>query len=375
MTATKKLGVYVHIPFCKKKCNYCDFCSRPADDAMRAEYTARLVDEILSQKEALSGYSANTVFFGGGTPSVMKTEELRAVLEAIKECVPLSSDCEISIEVNPGTVNAQTFSEYKRVGFNRISIGMQSIHEGELRALGRIHSFEDFLSCVEAARASGFSNINADVMYGIPNQSRESFSETVNTLISLDIPHISCYGLIIEEGTPFYEARESLALPSEDEECDMYESAHEALTERGYSHYEISNYAKAGYECRHNLKYWQSEEYIGFGISAHSYLCGKRFYNTGSFSEYFSDSAEKYKQNADASADGREFEYAMLGLRLRFGFSLAEYESKFGKDFLVGREKLIEEYVKLGLMKTEGGRIFLTYKGFYVSNSILSSLL
>ena len=371
--ATNPIGIYVHVPFCKRKCNYCDFCSEAAGEEKIERYTEALCEEIKSFSNGKK-IDADTVFFGGGTPSVLSGEQIEKIMLAIKESFNILADAEITAEVNPGTVTDEKARAFVKAGINRVSIGTQSIHENELKKLGRIHGLDDFLNTYATFKANGITNLSVDLMYGIPEQTIFSFEQTLKKIIELSPNHISCYGLIIEEGTPFFDNFSSLNLPSEDDECAMYSLAHKMLTEAGYRHYEISNYAKEKYPSRHNLKYWHNEEYIGFGISAHSYFGGKRFYNTSDFDEYFTlDSAKYRKDESDSGID--PFEYAMLGLRLDDGFSLSDYEEKFGKSFLEGNEEKIERFQKLGFLKIDGERISLTPEGFYVSNSILSDLL
>ena len=371
---TKPIGVYIHIPFCKRKCNYCDFCSVSASDETVERYVDALCEEIISfSKDKI--LDVDTVFFGGGTPSILNGEELKRIMSVLQKSFNILPGTEITLEVNPGTVNEEKASAFVNAGITRISIGMQSIHENEMKILGRIHDFKDFLNTYKAFTNSGIDNISVDLMYGIPEQTVSSFKQTLLKIIELSPKHISCYGLIIEEGTPFFDNLEKLDLPSEDDECEMYSLANKMLTDAGYRHYEISNYAKDGYRSRHNLKYWHNEEYIGFGISAHSYLGGKRFYNTSDFDEYFTLDSAKYRKEESDLAGIDPFEYAMLALRLDDGFLLSDYEKLFGKSFTDGRKEKIEKLQELGLLKISNGRIALTCDGFYVSNSILSDLL
>ena len=372
--ATDSIGIYVHIPFCKKKCNYCDFCSEPAGDEKIKRYVDVLCDEIRRFKKN-GKLSVDTLFFGGGTPSLVDSISFEKIMNTLRECFLILPDAEITAEVNPGTVTEEKAITFARCGVNRISIGAQSIHEKELKNLGRIHTYIDFLNTVDLFQRVGIDNLSVDLMYGIPYQTVASFEKTLREIIGLSLKHISCYGLIIEEGTPFFKNRDFLELPSEDDEYEMYCTAHKLLTEAGYRHYEISNYGKDGYLSRHNLRYWQSKEYIGFGISAHSYFGGKRFYNTTDFDEYFTRDEAKYRKTESRTDGVDPFEYAMLALRLDDGFLLCEYEDLFGRSFLAGNEEKIREFSNRGLLKLSDGRISLTHKGFYVSNSILTELL
>ena len=371
---TKPIGIYIHVPFCKRKCNYCDFCSEAASE----EKIGRYVDALCNEINKFAGerrIDADTVFFGGGTPSVLDTAHFERIMNTVRDSFNIVDGAEITVEVNPGTVTEEKARAYKKCGVNRISIGVQSIHENELRALGRIHGYGDFLNTVSTFRAVGIDNLSADLMYGIPEQTVSSFKETLEAIVQLGLSHVSCYGLIVEEGTPFYSMRDKLPLPTEDEECEMYLLAHKILTDSGFRHYEISNYARKENFSRHNLKYWRTEEYVGFGLSAHSYYEGKRFYNTSDFSEYFTLDSAKYRMEESETRGIDPFEYVMLALRTDEGFSLSEYEGLFGVDFLSGREDKLRSLSDGGFVSILNGRLSLTPSGFYVSNSILADLL
>ncbi len=367
------IGLYVHVPFCVRKCNYCDFCSFPSCDEKISSYVNVLCDEIRSYKKN-DKIKVNSVFFGGGTPSVLPPDEFSKIFDVIKSSFDVAPNSEITIEVNPGTVNSDKLDAYKSAGVNRLSIGMQTIHENELKILGRIHTYKDFTDTFNVARAKGFDNINVDIMYGIPEQSISSFNKTLDSVIAASPEHISCYGLILEEGTPFFELKNSLRLPSEDEECDMYELAHEKLLSAGYAHYEISNYAKPQKECAHNLKYWKDEEYIGVGLAAHSYFEGKRFANTSDISLYLDNFGIDYRRVENSSVGKDPFEYIMLALRLKEGFSLREYEKIFSERFEDGKELIINRLLAENLIKIEDERLSLTHRGFYLSNYIITEL-
>lgn len=371
----KPLGIYVHIPFCLKKCNYCDFCSfSDIDEKTREKYILTLIDEIKSYKSQRK-LSVNTVFFGGGTPSLLSVSEFHSICEAIADSFDISDVKEFTLEANPKTVTKQKLEAFKNCGVNRVSIGLQSIHDNELKILGRIHNFEDFKAAYNVTLESGISNINVDVMYGIPEQTVDSFRMTLEALIQMKPAHISAYGLILEEKTKFWDIRDSLPLPDEDAECDMYELACGYLASYGYNHYEISNYALSDKSSRHNLKYWHNEEYIGFGVSAYSYFSGKRYGNSSKLSEYLSENSRQYVSEEILSPSDKKYEHAMLALRLKEGISLSEYEGLFGESFLPGREEKILRYIKAGYMTRTDDRIALTEKGFYISNTVLTDLL
>lgn len=371
--ATDSIGLYVHTPFCVSKCKYCDFASfSNIDCADKDKYVSRLISEIESYRGEKR--TVDSIFFGGGTPSLLSTAQMQDIVNSIRKTFSVSGDCEFTVEVNPKTVDAEKLALYKEIGVNRISIGMQSIHANELKYLGRIHTYEEFAECYSLVLNSGISNVNIDLMYGIPHQSRESFTETVNKIIQLDPTHISVYGLIIEPGTPFYDSRDTLPLPSEDDEVSMYYTACEVLSKAGYKHYEISNYAKDGFECRHNLKYWENKHFIGIGLSAYSYMENKRYGNTKNFIEYLSDDYLKYRTVDEISRDEERFEYIMMHLRTVYGIPLAEYREKFNSDFLNDSADAIEKYVKHGYVECLEDRVRLTERGFYLSNTIISDI-
>jgi oxygen-independent coproporphyrinogen-3 oxidase len=316
----------------------------------------------------------DTIFFGGGTPSLLSPEELCRITNCIKESFRILPGAEFTVEANPKTLEREKLECFIACGVNRLSIGLQSIHENELKKLGRIHSFEDFLTSYNLARECGIENINIDLMYGIPEQTKDSFGRTLDVVSALKPEHISLYGLILEEGTPLYESRETASLPTEDSECDMYYLATERLRSLGYSHYEISNYALSGRECRHNLKYWRCDEFIGVGLSAYSHFDGMRYGNGRDVDEYLLSNGEKY----DCESIGKQaaaYEYVMLGLRLAEGISLWDYKERFGSDFLLGREALVNRLISSGYLSLEDGRLALTESGFYVSNSIINELI
>ncbi len=372
---TEKIGLYVHTPLCVQKCNYCDFCSYSVASAdWRSTYMEKICAEIESYKDR--DILLDTVFFGGGTPSLLSAVEFSEICESIRKTFKIDSNVEFTLEANPKTLTAENLEVYISSGVNRLSIGLQSIHENEMKILGRIHNFDDFIESYNLARGLGINNINIDLMYGIPDQTVESFEQTLERVLSIYPEHISLYGLILEEGTPFYSMRKDLKLPTEDTECDMYLLAADKLRASGYSHYEISNYARAGYESRHNLKYWRCQEYIGVGVSAYSYLDSQRFGNSSKIYEYLAADSKEYSYREKIDRETLMYEYVMLGLRLRDGISLEEYLRSFGEDFINNqRDKKIKEYISLGYMIIKDGRLYLTERGFYISNSILCDLL
>ena len=370
--ATDAIGLYLHIPFCVRKCNYCDFCSFNLSTVdWREKYINRLCEEIYSYKDR--EIKVNSIFFGGGTPSLLAPKEFERICSAIKDCFRVLPECEFTVEANPKTLDSEKLASFVKCGVNRLSIGLQSIHDNEMKILGRIHTYEDFVEIYRLARGYGIDNINVDLMYGIPEQTMESFGQTIDSVLALKPDHISLYGLILEEGTPFYERRDSLPLPSEDQECDMYYLAADKLRAAGYSHYEISNYALEGRQCQHNLKYWRCEEYIGLGLAAYSYFGGRRFGNSDDPTVYLSKTRANYGVDEDKTDES--FEYVMLRLRLAEGFSLSDYKARFGEDFVSSRRELINSYVNARYINIQCDRLALTERGFYVSNSILTELI
>ena len=369
----KPIGLYVHIPFCLKKCAYCDFCSFiNADFPRKSEYIDALCQEIDSYKDR--GIMLDTIFFGGGTPSLLSGDELLKIANHIRAAFTLQDNLEFTIESNPKTLTKDNLTAYIKAGVNRVSIGLQSVNENELSALGRIHTYDEFLESYRLVRDCGIDNVNVDLMYGIPEQTNSSFINTLSKVVALAPEHISLYSLILEEGTPLYSSACNYRMPSEDEECDLYYLAADYLREHGYSHYEISNYAKPSKECRHNLKYWHCDEYIGVGLAAHSYFDGKRFSNTAHPTEYLTGMRAVAESVQSLTSKDREEEFLMLSLRLAEGFSLDEYKAHFSKDFLSGRTEKINALIESGYLTLENDRLALTERGFYVSNSIICDL-
>ena len=378
MTTDNRAGVYVHIPYCVRKCNYCDFCSYPIGaGAVPDEYISALLREA-SCYSGLLNEEVSTVYIGGGTPSLLSPSQLVTLLTGLGDVFTLSQDCEITLEANPGTVTVDKLRAFRSAGVNRISMGMQSACENELKILGRIYSPEEFECAFSACREAGFDNISVDLMYGLPEQTMESLLESARTACSLSPEHISAYGLMVEEGTPFFVNRDSLALPDEDTEADMYAALCDYLASMGYEHYEISNYARDGRYSRHNLKYWHGTRYIGLGASAYSYFDNKRYGNGRDIAEYLACPTPRLFSENGFETIGRDdeaFEYAMLSLRLKWGIDLKLYRRRFGIDFMEGREDKISFYVKAGLACVEGGRFFLTERGFYISNNLMADIL
>lgn len=362
-------GIYIHIPFCIRKCPYCDFYSFKADESKKDSYLKAVLLHLGKWKEKISG-TIDTVYFGGGTPSVFGSERISQVLSYIKSNYDLTDDAEITVECNPSSVSAEFFSEIKAAGANRISMGMQSAVDKERLTLGRLSDSSQVKNAVVMAKNAGIDNISVDIMLGVPAQTIESLDESIDFLLSLDIPHISAYMLKVEEGTPFERMGESLILPDEDAVSEMYLHTSERLTSAGYNHYEISNFARDDMHSRHNTRYWNGDDYIGIGPSAHSFLGGERFYYERDFDSFIS--------GCDVVADGfggDKDEYIMLRLRLAEGLVFDEYEKKFGEKIAENKIENIKKYEKTGLVIVDDKGIRLTSQGYLLSNAIISEMI
>lgn len=365
---SNSIGLYIHIPFCKHKCPYCDFFSGNADENAFDNYVIELKDKIKYWSEKAKRDVA-TVYFGGGTPSVLGADRLCDILDFIKSNFNIQNNAEITVEVNPDSAKTIDFEKMYACGFNRISMGMQTAVEDELRLLGRIHSIDDAKTSVERAKSAGFNNISLDLMMGIPNQTIESLEKSISFCADCEVTHISSYILKIEENTPFYKVQNKLKLADDDMQAEMYLKAVEMLDSLGYKQYEISNFAKQGYESRHNTNYWRCGEYIGIGPSAHSFFEGKRF--------FYSRSMDDFNNNklSFEGTGGDEEEFIMLSLRLKSGLNYSEFEEKFGytlPSYIIQKAK---EYEKYGYTNVTDKSISFTPKGFLVSNSIISELI
>ena len=369
----KALGIYVHLPFCLKKCNYCDFCSFPRREEDMSGYVSELCRRIETYGARAADHTVDTVYFGGGTPTLVPIDLFEKILNVIRKNYHIADGAEISCECNPASCNSEYLSSLFGLGVNRLSIGLQSASDSELRILGRAHSFNDFLATFKGARAAGFSNISADLMYALPSQSLSDFERSLTVLADLSPEHISAYGLKIEEGTPFYKSYDSLELPDDDEQLGMYLLLCSYLRERGYEKYEISNFARKGMESRHNLKYWSGGEYLGFGVAAHSFFGGERFGNSRDMEAFLRGEDIVFERYVPTSAEKHD-EFVMLSLRLAKGLDLEEYRSRFGKDLLAAHSSL-GSYIDGGFMAIDEGHLSFTDKGFFVSNYILSELI
>lgn len=369
------IEIYIHIPFCVKKCDYCDFLSGPSGPKEQEAYVQALLREIDAVTEGKER-SVSSIFIGGGTPSVLDEKYIGEILNKIKEKFWMQENAEITIEVNPGTADNRKFRAYKEYGINRLSIGLQSPDDRELKILGRIHNYTQFLETYKEARAEGFDNINIDLMSAIPDQTYEGWQKNLRTVAELKPEHISAYSLIIEEGTPF--AARKLNLPDEDTEYNMYEVTAQILKEYGYEQYEISNYAKKGRACRHNVGYWIRQDYLGFGLGASSLYGKERFSNTTERKKYLesSSSPELIREKEPILTREDEMaEFMFLGLRMTSGIAKTDFEQIFGCRIERIYGEVLKKYESLGLLVEKDGRVFLSREGIHVSNSVMAEFL
>lgn len=363
-------GLYIHIPFCIKKCNYCDFASYPCMLSKEDIYVNRLIDEIKSYKD--NNIKADTVYFGGGTPSLLKVENISKILNELKSNFDISENSEITLEINPSTIDYPKAKKLKECGINRVSLGSQSFVDEELKLLGRTHLSDDITQSFNTLRESGFNNISLDLMYALPNQSMQTLSTSVDKVLKLNPEHISCYGLKIEDNTPFGKMLSdgTIKEKSDDEYAKMYELIIDILEKNGYNQYEISNFSKEGFESKHNLKYWLSKEYIGLGLSASSYYSSSRYTNTYDFDKYMK-SFEK-AENITLSKEDKMSEYMILSLRLcKIGANKKEFEKLFGISIKEKFSNQINKHIKTGMIIEKEDRFILNPKAYFVSNSIL----
>ena len=372
-------GIYLHIPFCVRKCAYCDFVSFPNGSVPESYADALLTEIELVSRGGSYPAAFDTVFFGGGTPSLLTGDQMRRIMSALRECFDIRADAEISMEANPGTVTPEKLADFREAGINRLSIGLQSTHDTLLREIGRIHSFDQFLTTLKNAREAGFSNINVDLMHGLPNQTIPQYLDSINTVCDLGVQHISAYSLILEEHTPLYDCveRGEIAAPEEDLVADMQDEGIDLLEERGYHRYEISNFARDGFECRHNLNYWQNGEYLGFGIAAHGVVRDRkwtRYANVDNLEEYNRLIARGKRPLAETirlSPRDEMFECVMLGLRLIRGVDRAAFLARFDLDVVEAYPKAMELLRKRGWIEENERLIALNRKGLDLQNEAL----
>ncbi len=377
----KKLGIYIHIPFCKKKCNYCDFYSIKWEGESENKYIQAVLNEIDDYKHRLKdNYIIDTIFFGGGTPTIIKPENLRRIIGCLREAADIDKDCEITIEANPNTLTLESLELYKKSGINRLSIGIQSLNDEILKKIGRIHNSIEALEAIDRAKNVGFKNINADIMFNIPGQTVKDAEDTILKIIKRSVNHISFYSLKLEKGTPMYlmEKKNKIVMPDEDTEREMYYSGRRAMAENNILQYEISNFAEKGFECKHNLKYWNQEEYIGLGPSAHSFLNNIRYSNPSDLKLYCENSKFNFHERIiqeKLSTDDLMFEYIMLQLRLTKGLDINEFNFKFSADFKEMYSLQIGFLLKNNLVEFSNEYIRLTKKGMDVSNYVIEEFM
>lgn len=375
----RKVGLYVHIPFCESKCNYCNFVSFKTDDETKEQYVLMLIKEMEMYKEKLKNCVIDTIFVGGGTPSCLRPKSIKNILNFITNNFNVESDAEITIECNPNSVTAEKLSEYKLAGVNRLSIGLQAYNNKLLKLIGRIHTIDHFDNAIKLAKQYGFENINVDLLLGLPKQKLYDIAFELKHLIKLKVPHISCYGLIVEDNTKLSEDLNNkvYSLPSDEKAVKMYDYTLSFLKKHKIERYEVSNFAKQGYESKHNLKYWTMQEYVGFGLSAHSFFDGERWENVSKLGDYFDMVENKkmpVKEISKEDIQSLKEEYIMTGLRKQSGISLDEYERFFDEDLLVIKQKEIANLFKNQLVDIKDNRLFATDKGFEFLNQIILEL-
>lgn len=369
----KDIGLYIHMPFCKAKCYYCDFISYANKEKLIKEYVEALIKEM--KHINLSKYSIQTVYIGGGTPSLIDSESISKIMDNVRPFV--ADNAEITIEINPGTANKEKLKKYKEIGINRLSIGLQSADNELLSEIGRIHKYEDFLNVYNEARNIGFRNINVDLMLGLPNQDLKKLEESVKEVITLSPEHISIYSLILEENTKLYDMvmNEELKLPDEAIERKMYWNVKKMLENEGYIHYEISNFAKEGYKSRHNNDCWEQKEYIGIGVSSHSYLNNKRYSNSESVEEYIkninnNDFDKNITIHEEQTKEDKQKEYMILGLRKINGVNITKFKNKFGENPIFLYRQELNKLVQEELIEIYDNNIKLTDKGLDLANVV-----
>ena len=409
----RELELYIHIPFCARKCSYCDFLSFAAPERVYREYMDKLIEEICGQGPNFQEYRVSTIFVGGGTPSILPADLIMELFATLSENFDIALDAEVTLEANPGTLTMEKLEVYRQSGINRLSIGLQSADDKELKYLGRIHSYDSFLKSYPRARQAGFKNINVDLMSALPGQDVHSWKTTLKKVMMLKPEHISAYSLIIEEGTPFFErfgepeckkgllsggqqenskkpetasevaARAAVMtlpdLPDEDTDREMYHLTKEMMAAQGYERYEISNYAKKGYECRHNTGYWTGVEYLGLGLGASSYTYGYRYHNTEDLQEYLSlnlyEGGAAARDIEELSLEDKMEEFMFVGLRMMKGVSGSEFLERFGLNMWNVYGDVLKKLEQQGLIEVEAPMVRLTERGIDVSNVVLSEFL
>ena len=370
-----ELGIYIHIPFCIKKCDYCDFISVKLNDGLIEEYINDLIKEIEIYSKLISKYVIDSIFIGGGTPSSIDSKFIGKIFEKLYSSFNIDSKAEITIEVNPSTINKKKLEAYKDFGINRISLGAQSLNDKILQNIGRIHNEQDILNTIKLIKLEGFDNINSDLMIGLPEQTLHDVISSLEKIVELNLTHISLYSLIIEEGTKLYKLEQNgkLNLPNEDEERLMYHKAKRLLEKNGYRQYEISNFSKPDFECKHNLKYWTLKPYVGIGLNSHSNIWDYRYWNYSNFKEY-----HNYLMKGKLPIENKEYintiskitEFMILGIRLNSGINREEFKRVFGTDMDYYYKDAIQKNINNGLIFDDGKNIKLTSKGLDLSNIV-----
>jgi oxygen-independent coproporphyrinogen-3 oxidase len=375
----KELGIYIHIPFCKHKCYYCDFTSFAKSIEWQEQYINALKREIKDNKDTMSNYHINTIYIGGGTPSYIDSKHIVDILEILNKNCKIDKNAEITIEINPGTVSKEKLEDYKKAGINRLSIGLQSTNNNILKEIGRIHTYEDFIYTYTIAREIGFTNINVDLMLALPKQTEEILIKSVDEVIKLEPEHISIYSLILEEGTYLQRRVEEgkAKLPDDETERKMYWKVKEILEKNQYIHYEISNFAKMEMQSKHNVNCWNQKEYIGFGVSAHSYINKTRYSNTENLEKYINSVLKSNEYigiirtiNEVQTVEDEQKEYMMLGLRKIEGISISEFKNKFIQNPIYIFRKELDELTKKELIEIDKDNIKLTKKGLDFANIV-----
>ncbi len=362
------IGIYIHVPFCRGKCPYCDFYSVNLSEELLTAYTNETVRRIYELKSY--GIAADTIYFGGGTPSLLGGKNILQIMSALHEFIKVASDAEIPVEANPSADLGDFLQGCAEAGVNRLSLGMQTAVPRELAAIGRKHSPDDILRAMECANSCGIENISLDLMLGIPHQTNESLAKSLEFIKSSAPSHVSAYMLKIEEGTPFYNAKNSLIIPDDDGMADLYEQAFATLENYGYEQYEISNAARNGMVSRHNIKYWNCDEYIGLGPAAHGFFMGKRYFFGRNLTDYISGNAPQFE-----CIGGSEEEYIMLRLRLSEGLTEQGFMQKFGHQIPASIKNTAKKFEKVGICRCNSDRIYLTRQGMLVSNAIIIEIL
>lgn len=378
---TNEISIYIHIPFCVKKCAYCDFASFSGRMAQAEAYVQAVCREMREQAAFFGARNVRSVFIGGGTPTLLAGAQIGELLNTLRACFSLDDDAEITMEGNPGTLSLERLVAYRAAGVNRLSLGVQSMNDDLLASIGRIHTARQAEEAVFLAREAGFENLNLDLMYGLPGQTCAQWTQTLERAMALEPQHLSCYSLIVEEGTPLFDAVQAgncASLPDEESMEAMDEATFRLTREAGYERYEVSNYAQAGFECRHNRVYWECLPYLGLGLNAHSDMDGKRFYNPADWEAYMhlANGEEALREEeGENTREERMFERMMMGLRMVRGVDAFRFEQDFGRTVEAVWPQTIGDMEKNGLMMRGAGRICLTERGMQVMNGVLVRLL